>query len=287
MRAGGAFAWSIRRELWEHRAIVVAPAAIAALAIGAFAWNADMWIAYLRTLPGLDAARQARVSIGPYALVASLVLVTGWLIAIFYALDALHGERRDRSILFWKSMPVSDTTAVVAKAAVALVAIPLVALAIALAAQLVMLLVGSALLAWQGLDATLPWRAPPWLASTVALVYGLAAHMLWFAPIAGYLLLVSAAAPRMPLAWAVLPIVAAVATERVAFGTSHVATLLGHRLVGGMAAFGPQARNEPITSLAQLDPLGFLALPGLWLGLAFAAVCLALAIRLRRRREPH
>ena len=286
MNAMSAFRWSMRRELWEHRAIVVAPAGVALLAVLAFAYNTDMWLAYLRTLPAVADAKQTRMAIGPYALVASVTLMTGWLVAIFYALDALHGERRDRSILFWKSMPVSDTITVVAKAAVALVAIPLCALAIAFATQLVMLAVGTALLAWHGLDPALPWTLPPWFASTVALVYGLGAHMLWYAPIAGYLLLVSAWAPRMPLAWAVLPIVAAGAFERLAFGTWHVAELVQHRLLGGLAAFRPDALKQPITELAQLDPLRFLALPGLWLGLAFAAACIALAIRLRRYREP-
>jgi ABC-2 type transport system permease protein len=234
----------------------------------------------------MDAARRARAAIGPYTLGASAILLVGWLVAIVYALDALHGERRDRSILFWKSMPVSDATTVVAKAVVALVVIPLVALAVALAAQLVMAIVGSALLASRGLDAGLPFSAPPWFPATVSLVYGLGAHMLWYAPIAGYLLLVSATARRVPALWAILPILALVVVERFATGTAHVASLVTERLLGGMAAFRPEAMKEPITALAQLDPLGFLALPGLWLGLAFAAFTLALAIRVRRHREP-
>ena len=286
MKAASDFGWSIRRELWEHRAIVVAPLAIAALIVAAFTWNADMWFEYLRKLPALDAASQARIAIGPYALAASAIVLTGWLVAVFYALDTLHGERRDRSILFWKSMPVSDVTTVAAKVTVALVVIPLVAFAAALAAQLLMAAIASGLLAWRGLDAALPWTLPRWFAATFAMVYGIGAHALWYAPIAGYLLLVSAWARRMPLLWAVLPVFAALAFERFAFGTTKVASLLTDRLLGGLAAFEPDARSVPITDLAQLAPLPFLALPGLWLGLAFAAACIALAIRLRRYREP-
>jgi hypothetical protein len=85
----------------------------------------------------------------------------------------------------------------------------------------------------------------------------------------------------------VLPWVVAVAAERIAFGTGHMRALIAHRLFGALdAAFVPMAHEEVITSLADLDPLGFAATPGLWLGLAFAAAFLVAAIRLRRVREP-
>ena len=47
-------------------------------------------------------------------------MLTAMVVGLFYCLDALNGERRDRSILFWKSLPVSDTTAVLAKASIPL-----------------------------------------------------------------------------------------------------------------------------------------------------------------------
>ena len=57
---------------------------------------------------------------------------TAFIVGIFYSLDALHGERRDRSILFWKSMPVSDLTTVLSKASIPLVVLPLLSFAISL-----------------------------------------------------------------------------------------------------------------------------------------------------------
>ena len=285
MSATSSFAWSVRRELWEHRAIFVAPLVLAGLIVAAFAYHAGTWAEALRALP-LDDARRMRIAVTPFALAASAILLSGWIVSIFVALDALHGERRDGSILFWKSMPVSDATTVLAKLAAALVAAPLVALGVALATQLAMALAGSIVLASRGLDAAWPWTLPPWLHSTLAMVYGWAAHALWFAPIAGYLLLVSGWARRTPFLWAVLPIVALVIVERIAVGTSRVAGLLLDRVTGGLAAFKPDALKVPITDLAQLDPLRFAALPGLWLGLVFAAACIAFAVRLRRHREP-
>ena len=59
---------------------------------------------------------------------------------MFYCLDALYGERRDRSILFWKSLPVSDLTTVLSKASIPIVVLPLLTFAVTVATQLIMLL---------------------------------------------------------------------------------------------------------------------------------------------------
>ena len=61
----------------------------------------------------------------PYSHAAMLLMVTAFIVGVFYSLDALHGERRDRSILFWKSLPVSDLTTVLSKASIPLVVLPL------------------------------------------------------------------------------------------------------------------------------------------------------------------
>jgi ABC-2 type transport system permease protein len=112
----------------------------------------------------------------------------------------------------------------------------------------------------------------------------MAVHALWYAPIVGYLLLVSVMVRRAPFLWAILPFIAAYAVETIAFGSQHVAQLLKFRLLGAMTvAFRSDAMKEPVPLL---DPLGFLSSPGLWIGLAFAAAFLAAAVRLRRYREP-
>jgi ABC-2 type transport system permease protein len=122
---------------------------------------------------------------------------------------------------------------------------------------------------------------------TLVMLYGLAVHALWYAPIYGWLLLVSAWAKRAPFLWAVLPVFAGFVVEKIAFGTSHVASLVRYRVLGAMSeAFALDAMSEPITQVSLLDPVRFLGSPGLWIGLAFAAAFLAAATWLRRRREP-
>jgi ABC-2 type transport system permease protein len=286
MSARNAFAWSIRRELWEHRSIYLAPLALGLLVVVGFAFHAGTWAEALRNLDRLDAAKQLRVVLIPFGMAASVVLFTSFLVGVVYALDALHGERRDRSILFWKSMPVSDLVTVASKAAIPLAVLPLVGIAIALAAQLLMVVTGSAALAAKGMDPSIPWTRVPWVPATIAMAYGMAMHALWLAPLFGWLFLVSAWSRRSPFLWAVLPPLAVMAVERIAFGTGHFADLLKYRITGGMQAFTPDAMKQPLTQLAQLDPARFLSLPGLWLGLAFALAFLAVAVRLRRLRDP-
>jgi ABC-2 type transport system permease protein len=128
----------------------------------------------------------------------------------------------------------------------------------------------------------------PLFQMSLALIYALTAIALWHAPIYGWLLLVSAWARRAALLWAVLPLLAVSAFEWIAFRTSHFASLLRHRLIGWFTeafVFQGEGRvaGEPLT---HLSPGRFLSTPGLWLGLIFAAACLAAAVRLRRYRGP-
>jgi ABC-2 type transport system permease protein len=276
--------WSVRRELWESRVVVVAPLAVAALVGMATAVSllglGDRWRA------AADPAVAHALVAKPFGLAPAPIMLAAFLVGLFYALDALHGERRDRSLLFWKSLPVSDRTAVIAKAAIPIVVLPAYAFLLSLATLAVLLLVGTAIFASPGDPGpAVLWREVHWLAEPVFMIYGLAVHALWFAPVYAWLLLVSAWARRLPLLWAALPPVALAAIEAATSGTKHVATFLGRRATGAMeTAFAVDAGR--LERLDQLTPLRFLASPGLWLGLAFAAGCLALAVRLRRSHVP-
>src|SRR5207248_4537794 len=90
----------------------------------------------------------------PYDMAAMMIMFTAFIIGVFYCLDALHGERRERSILFWKSLPVSDLTTVLSKATIPLVVLPVVSFAIIVVTQFGMLLISTAALLPSGLAAT-------------------------------------------------------------------------------------------------------------------------------------
>jgi ABC-2 type transport system permease protein len=112
-------------------------------------------------------------------------------------------------------------------------------------------------------------------------------HALWYTPIYGWLLLVSAWARRAALLWAVLPVFAIIIAENIAMNSNWFASAMRYRVLGAMSeAFKPNAMHAPVTELSQLEPGRFFANQNLWLGLGFAAACIAGAIYLRRRREP-
>ena len=87
----------------------------------------------------------------PYDVAAMMLIFTVFIVGVFYCLDALYGERRDRSILFWKSLPVSDLTTVLSKVIIPLAILPLITFVIIVCTQLIMLLMSSVVLLTSGL----------------------------------------------------------------------------------------------------------------------------------------
>jgi ABC-2 type transport system permease protein len=291
MSATRPFYWSVRRELWENRSIYIAPLIVSGLVLFGYAISAIGLPHRRQALLLLDPAKQRALVEQPYDVAAMMLLLTTFLVGVFYCLDALHGERRDRSILFWKSMPVSDLTSVLSKAIVPLVILPLFIFAVIIATQLVILLMSTAILLPYGLGAT-TWERLPFFQLSVVLIYGLVTLVLWQAPFYAWLLLVSGWARRATFLWAFLPPLAVCMVEKIAFNTSYLATMLGHRMMGNYQhAFvfekGSHGAVVPVVDrLAQLDPLKFLSSSGLWIGLILAVAIFAAAVRLRRYRGP-
>ncbi len=277
--------WSVRREVWENRSLYIAPLAVAAVMLFGFVISTIGMPHRRRAVLMLDPAKQRALIGQPYDIAAMMLILTAFIVAFFYCLDALHGERRDRSILFWKSLPVSDLTTVLSKASIPLLVLPLIVFAIIVAAQFAMLLWSSVVLLPSGLAGT-TWTRFNLLQQSVILLYGLTALALWNAPIYGWLLMISVWARRATFLWAVLPFFAISVLEKIAFNSTHFALMLKYRLMDFAAkgfAFSPRGTLD---SLSQLTPGRFLSTPGLWIGLAFAAICLAAAVRLRRYRDP-
>src|SRR2546422_3588795 len=214
--------WSVRRELWESRSIYIAPLAVAAVILFGFLISTIGLPHKMRALSALDPMQQHELIEQPYSFAALLIMGTTFIVGVFYCLDALYGERRDRSILFWKSLPVSDLTSVLSKASIPLVILPLVTFVIIIATQFVMLLWSSVVLLTSGLAGT-TWTRFNLLEQSLILIYGLIVLALWYAPIFGWLLLVSGWARRATFLWAVLPLFAIGALEKIAFNSTHFA----------------------------------------------------------------
>lgn len=266
--------WSLRRELWEHRWTYIVPLIVAALFLLGFVIAAG--------------SRSARSLETPFDFASGAVMAAYVIITVIYCLEALHGERRDRSILFWKSLPVSDVTTVIAKASMPLLVLPLMTFAIIVVTQGIMLLEGSLVLIGKGASVAQLWSQTPLLSMWAAMLYHLlTVHGLYYAPIYGWLLLVSAWARRAAFLWASLPIAGVLIIEHLVFNSSAFANLLLARLGGGPAAIPfPPPTSMPMEAPTLVNLAAFLASPGLWVGLAICALFLAAAARLRRYQGP-
>jgi ABC-2 type transport system permease protein len=322
------FFWSVRRELWENHAIWIAPLAVAALVIcgsliavvsshhlktvertttvasqtaqpGATVTvtqttSADgsvsmQKVVKLKGPPPTPEQRRALAQ-APFYFVAAAMCFTMFLVAVFYCLGALYNERRDRSILFWKSLPVRDLTTVLSKIATPMVILPAVTLTITLATQLLMLAIGAMGFATHatGVDADVP---VPFGEIALVTAYGLVTLTIWWAPLYAWLLLVAGWAKRAPFLWAVLPPLGLAIAEKLAFNTNHIGDIIGSRVAGGytMAFVTPKKPTpgmNPDAMLPHIDAEKFISAPGLWLGLLAAAAMIAAAVWMRRRREP-
>ena len=274
--------WSVRRELWENRSIYIAPLAAAGLVLFGFLISCDCRPGECADGSTPRTQRRAR-SHTSTTMAAGLIMV-----------DRVHrrecsilstrctGERRDRSILFWKSLPVSDLTTVLAKASIPLLVLPLLSFALILATQLIMGALSSLVLLGSGLPVATLWTTLS--QSLLMLFYHLVTvHVFWHAPIYAWFLLVSGWARRATFLWAALPPLAIGVFEKIVFHTWHFAAWLGYRLAGPEDF---RSAGEHMSHPMAHDLGVFLTTPGLWMGLIVAALFLTAAVRLRRYREP-
>lgn len=282
------FYWSVRRELWEHRAVYLAPMAAAGVVLFGFLLSTFRLPGAVRAAATIVDPKKAESFMMPYSVAALAVIVIMAVVAVFYCLAALHGERQDRSIQFWKSLPVSDLTTILAKFAVPAAVMPAIALVVAMAAQVIVLVLSTVVVLLNGIDPTLLWKHVDLSLMWVVLPYGLLLNALWQAPVYAWLLLVSGWAKRMTFVWAVGPLLGLCLVEKLAFNSTRLLQLLVERLLGGFGqAFSVGGKGEaPVDSFADLDPGRVLGDPGIWIGLVFAAVFLFAAVRLRRSRDP-
>src|SRR5213075_3284757 len=244
--------WSARRELWENRSIYIAPLIVAAVVLFGFLVSTIGMPERRQGVLLLDPAHQ-RAAIGmPYDVAAMMLIFNAFIVGVFYCLDELHGERRDRSILFWKSLPVSDLTTVFSKFAIPLIILPLLSFAIAVVTQFVMLLLSSGLSA-----GTLGARMSFFHLSLMLLYHILTVHGLWYAPLYGWLLLVSAWAPRAPFIWAFLPPFVIWGVEKTAFRTSHFLGMLQYRLTGPEPYTTTARSGNLMEMMSALTPVQF------------------------------
>ncbi|MDR7051089.1 ABC-2 type transport system permease protein [Duganella sp. 3397] len=309
--------WLVKRELWEHKGMLVWTPVVVAGMIAALALLAIFLGKQVQFSGEAAAAQSLTVSIHGQAR-ASLVdtLAQGYIVAavpvymvlgflvFFYCLGALNDERRDRSILFWKSLPVSDRTTVLSKAFTALVVAPLIVVGIALALSLVLLLAVVIKLSLHGTVLFGDLLATPELYLAPLRVLGLLpVYVLWALPTVGWLLMISSMVRSKVFVWAVgLPLGAALlmvwGQKMLGFDLNvgwFISNITNRVLLGvvpgswvwfdGRTLVLSEEHGLPTAASAFMYSWSTLGNVGLWIGVAAGIAMIAVAIRMRRRRE--
>jgi ABC-2 type transport system permease protein len=284
------YSWLIKREFWENRAIWLVPALIGvALTLGALFGKLQ-----IEVVPSPDQARTVGGTVLFGFGVTFFVVMN--LYSTWYLLDCLHADRKDRSILFWKSLPISDTKTVLAKLFTGVVVIPLVYFIAADIATLMIAFIVSVRAHSTLADGL--WQPDLWLQLQALWIYLIVTTAVWYLPFAGYLLVISAWAKRALVLWSIMPPLAAYLLERWFFGTHWVGTLLAQRAFDypSMAFHGsadPDAWSTnfmgagllalPRSVWRLLDPIEFWSAPATWMGVlaGIALICAAIQLRLR------
>jgi len=297
----------IRRELWEHRAIYVMPLVIALLvslgavtgqvAVSGFDHAVDIGILGATNLG--DTGRSAAITALMISLSGTFVFAM-WILTIFYSLDALYAERKDRSILFWRSIPSTDFETVLSKLLTALLVIPLVTFVFIALTHLIVLMITSVWLGARGANTWhLIWTAAPFIDNWTATVVFLFALSLWLSPFVGWSLFVSAFTKRSPFLIAALPIAILPLLERIIFHTTVFAEAFFVRSVKMPLFRGldnlellfqegehfKMVGDASVSLLALLDLGRFFSSPALWLGLVVCGIFTTAAIYVRRYRD--
>jgi ABC-2 type transport system permease protein len=283
--------WLVRREFWENRAIWLIPAVMGAFLIFAALFGRIDAMSIPSQLPSQTVSEVFLITVGG-TFFAVMSIYSTW-----YLLDCLYADRKDRSVLFWKSLPISDAMTVASKLGTALIIIPAVYFIAADLTTLMMAFIIS-IRARATIGGAL-WHADLWLQLQVLWMYLIAVSAIWYLPVAAYLLVVSAWAKRAVMLWSILPPIALILAERWFFGTHKIAHEIAMRLFGSVPlAFHTNPRDASwVTTIVNddvirtppnlwslLDVHGFVSSPATWIGAAAGIALIACAVQLRMRR---
>ncbi|WP_266168195.1 hypothetical protein [Dyella subtropica] len=318
------FYWLVKREFWENRGgflwapivtgvvflVLNVMAIIAAEVMGARHGGFEIGGNNLQELVAKassgDLAKIGAALDMTMLSVMGLISIVLGIVVLFYCLGALYDDRRDRSILFWKSLPISNTSTVLSKVASAMVLAPVIAVVVGILVGLLQLLIFAIVLSlhginvWQLLTLAHPFRAIGSLISAIPL------YALWAAPSIGWLMFCSAWARAKPFLWAVaVPAVAGVMVSWFGimglfdlpttwFWSHIVQRVLLSVFPGSSLVFNKHSLetasdmngfHNPLDLLAPNYTYGLLTTPNLWIGVAAGAALIAAAIWFRRVRD--
>jgi ABC-2 type transport system permease protein len=316
--------WLIQRESWEHKgAIFWAPIVVAsaivlfiggsivyAISMGKFGGaitingrDANVTMVFNSLSPQDQEMFVNAMTTGYLAAAAPLYIMLS-VVIFFYCLSAMFEERRDRSILFWKSLPVSDQQTVLSKVATALLVAPVITIAVATFASILILLITCAFMGFNGVNvAGAVLTSSQVYLGPLQIIGLLPVYALWALPTVGWLLMVSAWAKSKVFLWAVgTPVIVILIVkwaEQLAGSDMNVDWFIQNVVARGLLGLLPgawfgfeQVKPELLTDGRAMDfgnvfaqSWMTLAAPSVWVGAIAGGLMIFAAMRLRRWKD--
>jgi len=289
------------REYWENRrAIFMTPLIITGLSMVLIIISMGLFGAAIHVdgnsftlgeiidkMSAQDAEELSR-NINHLLLASSVPIMIGvWFCMVFTALGSLYDERKDSSILFWKSMPVSDFQTILSKILTVTVVIPVVAICFTLIFQIFLLIVGSFYTIGTDYSAwDLLWASTNMPMLVINEIIYMAMFSLWALPVFGWFMVASVIAKRTPLLVATIPVALLALVEGLFFHSEHLIRFVGMRLMGAHILKNEGGFGSSFSSFdpsSTMDILRSSGDPAFWIGLSIAAALFYGAILLRKR----
>ncbi len=212
--------WLLKREIWEHKGGFVWTPAIVGAIIALGTLVSSVFALVFKTQHGININGEQVTNLGKiispeqqvrlveaisegYIMASGPLFMAMTVVAFFFCLGSLFDERKDRSVLFWKSLPVSDGETVLSKAAMALVGAPLITFGFGVITSVIVLVVSIASAAFTGLNLSAVFLAPATYLGPFKLLAVLPVYVVWALPTVGWLMMVSAWARTKVFLWAV------------------------------------------------------------------------------------
>lgn len=303
---GKSFKALVKREYWEHKgSMFYTPAIMAAifaglLILGAITGNNVSvnghdnfgFIEYLpqavEQFENLDEQERSNgIQMGlnaPMVIFGFVMLV----ISLFYCLGTLYDERKDRSILFWKSLPVSDTATVLSKLFAVCFLIPLFYFGVLAVFQFFLLLFGTVVAWFGGSSGVTIWASSNLFGVLFNGLLSLIVASLWLAPLWGWLMFASSWAKKVAFLWGTLPILMISVAEGMIFRSSNFIEMVGERIASGFSILNSNMHYLVGADMFNVHVMRWyevFASMEFWMGLVVSAIFLTGAVFTRRHRD--
>lgn len=306
--------WCVKREFWEYKGMFfLAPVRLGLLMISLlvgimiYSGGRNMNFNFHDAPQLLEHKAEVVTTIANNYIAASIpIFLMLSVMVFFYCLGAMFEERRDRSILFWKSLPVSDTVTVMSKVSLALVVAPLISIAVGIVTSFVLLMIISIVMAFQGMNFLgALFSTGDFYLTPLRLIGMWPVYVLWAIPTVGWLLMVSAWARSKVFLWAVgMPVLALIIVKmadyvfKLNLDMKWVSHNIVARVLGGLFP-GIWLTSQGATTIVNTgqfphySDMGIaftnawmsLTDPGMWGGVVAGSLMIFGAIKLRRWRD--